>query len=164
MKQKKHEYYMEQALAQAHISYAQGEVPVGAVIVDEFGVIIARGYNCTEKKKSQIGHAEIQAIIKANKKKKSWHLDGCWIYVTLEPCLMCIGLIRLSRCAGIFYGAESPIFGGSIFFISLLPYYNDHLISHKGLKAKESADILKKFFKERREIARNTCQKKLPLL
>lgn len=152
---KKHLFYMNKALAQARCALKRGEVPVGAVLVDFEGVILSRKYNKTEEKQSQAAHAECLAITQACKKRKSWRLDGCWLYVTLEPCLMCFGLITLSRISGVVYGASSPLFGASR---SVGPLEKDPLRMENrltvigGLKEYESAAILKLFFKQARQM------------
>lgn len=104
-------FFMSQALLQAQKALDKDEVPVGAVVVNADGVIIARGMNCTEAHHTQHAHAESLAIAKAGKKMRDWRLEGCWIYVTLEPCAMCMHLILLSRLAGVVFGASSPLFG-----------------------------------------------------
>ncbi|HPD12652.1 MAG TPA: nucleoside deaminase, partial [Bacilli bacterium] len=89
-------YFMKQALKEAKKAISRGEVPVGCVIVKD-NEIIARSYNKRDQKKDVLGHAEIGAIQKANKKLNAWILEDCTIYVTLEPCLMCAGAILQSR-------------------------------------------------------------------
>ena len=103
--------FMNDALKQAGRAFKKGEVPVGAIVVDSRGVVIGRGYNLVERRHSQLAHAELIALQKAAKKLGDWRLLGCWIYVTLEPCVMCMAAIRLSRCEGVVYGADSPQFG-----------------------------------------------------
>ena len=94
---KKNEYYMKKALVLARKAFDLGEVPVGSIVVDSNEKIIGRGYNSVEKNKSQLAHAELLAISKAVKKRGDWRLDGCTLYVTLEPCGMCFHAIGLSR-------------------------------------------------------------------
>ncbi len=142
--------FMQKALHQARRAAQSGEVPIGAVIVDAHGVVLARGYNNVEHKKLQTAHAEVTAIDRACKRHGDWRLDGCWIYVTLEPCIMCMGLIMLSRCAGIVYGAQSPLFGCGLDSINLPLYRRGSLCVVSGVAADESAALLKQFFKERR--------------
>jgi tRNA(adenine34) deaminase len=103
--------FMLKALAQAKRAAAKDEVPVGAIVVDSSGKIIGRGYNRVETNGCQAAHAEAHAIAKATRTLDNWRLTGCYLYVTLEPCVMCIGLIINSRMAGIIYAAASPLFG-----------------------------------------------------
>lgn len=146
---------MNKALAQARLALKRGEVPVGAVLVDSQGVIIARGFNKIEAKKSQLAHAECAVIAQATKKLQGWRLDGYWLYVTLEPCLMCFGLITLSRISGVVYGAKSPLFGASrsVGVLEKDPLgMQSRLRVFGGLKENESAAILKLFFKQARQM------------
>ena len=97
--------FMKEAIKEANKALAIDEVPIGAVIVKD-GKVIARGYNKREKSQSALGHAEINAIIKACKKLDSWRLDGAEIYVTLEPCPMCAGAIANARISKLVYGCK----------------------------------------------------------
>ena len=97
--------FMKEAIKEANKALALDEVPIGAVIVKD-GKVIARGYNKREKSQSALGHAEINAIIKACKKLDSWRLDGVEIYVTLEPCPMCAGAIANARISKLVYGCK----------------------------------------------------------
>lgn len=146
-----HKKYMSQALKQAQKALQQNEVPVGAVIVKENGEIISRAYNKMEKLKCQTGHAEVIAIQKACKKIGDWRLDNCWIYVTLEPCLMCFGLIQLSRIKGIVFGVKSPLFGFGFKNNQILPLYKKDLIVKEGIQKKECYKVLQNFFIEIRK-------------
>lgn len=141
---------MHKALLQARLAYKKNEVPVGAVIVCK-GEIVARAHNLVEFSGCQCSHAEVLAIRKACKKLKRWRLDDCWIYVTLEPCLMCLGLIQLSRLEGLVYGAKSPQFG----FESVLaeyPVIRSVVHVECGIMAEECSGLLRSFFlKKRRE-------------
>ena len=138
---------MSKALLQAGVALRRGEVPIGAVVVDAKGKIIARGYNRIEQDQCQAAHAEAQAIKKACKKSGDWRLNGCWIYVTLEPCLMCMGLIQLSRIEGVVFGAESPLFGCGLGDKQKLPSYAKNLKIEGGVSAQESVVLLQAFFK-----------------
>ena len=99
-------FYMNKAFEEALKALQEDEVPVGAIIVKD-GKIIAKAHNKKEHKNSAIAHAEILAINKANNKLNSWHLDDCIMYVTLEPCVMCVGAIIQSRIKKVVYGAKS---------------------------------------------------------
>lgn len=145
-----HQSYMSQALKQAHKAYSYDEVPIGAVVVNTQGAIIGRGYNQVEKRKVQTAHAELLAITQACKKKDDWRLDGCWLYVTLEPCLMCMGLSRLSRIAGIVYGADSKLFSYRLDMVDKIPLYNKNIIIIGGVQAEQSINLLREFFKKKR--------------
>ena len=104
------QYYMKIALKEAKKALKHNEVPVGAVIVKN-NKIITKAYNRKEKTNDVTKHAEIIAISKACKKLKNWRLDGCTIYITMEPCMMCCGAIEQSRISKIVYGAKNENFG-----------------------------------------------------
>ena len=104
------EGFMRQALALAREAAAAGEVPVGCVIVRD-GVVVGRGRNQREAKRSAASHAEMEAIAQANAALGSWRLDGCELYVTLEPCPMCAGAILNARISRVWYGARDEAFG-----------------------------------------------------
>jgi tRNA(adenine34) deaminase len=140
-------HYMRAALKQAERALTKGEVPVGAVIVDQHGVIIARAYNKVETLHYQTAHAEVLAIQKACKKLGDWRLNGCCIYVTLEPCLMCIGLIQLSRIESIVFGTRSRLFGSGLGDCPIPPAYARGLNITGGIGAGESVTLLRAFFK-----------------
>lgn len=142
---------MHKALNEAKKAFNKDEVPIGAIVIDAQGKIIGRGYNLVEHKKQQIAHAEIRAITQACKKQKDWRLDGCWIYVTLEPCAMCMNLILLSRLEGLVFGASSPIFGFELDNQGPLQIYRRNKIQIiKGVLAQESSLLLKEFFIKKR--------------
>lgn len=116
-------HFMRAAMRQAEIAAAHGEIPVGAVIVRD-GVILARGRNRREEGGGALAHAECEAIRKACKKLGTWHLDGCELYVTLEPCPMCAGAAINARIARVIFGAYDPKAGscGSMIDLFALPY------------------------------------------
>lgn len=144
-------WFMQQALKEAHKAYAKDEVPIGAVIVNADGDIIARGYNRVEKEHSQSAHAEVCAINKAGKKIGDWRLHDCSIFVTLEPCKMCIGLIMLSRIKGLVYGAASPLFGFHLDNMDTIQVYKrDALAIIDGVEKDNSQALLKLFFQQKR--------------
>jgi tRNA(adenine34) deaminase len=143
------DYYMHQALVQAKRAAEHDEVPIGAVIVNAEGNIVGRGYNKVEELQCQLAHAELRALSQACKKNGDWRLNGHWLYVTLEPCSMCMYALRTSRIEGIVYGAESPLFGYHLDSgDSLAVYKKTNVI--KGVLAEESASILKQFFQKKR--------------
>lgn len=144
-------YFMDLAIKQAKKAYKLNEVPVGSIVVSEDNKIIGRGYNKTEKLNCQSKHAEIIAIEKACKNIGDWRLNGTTIYVTLEPCLMCFGLIGLSRIKRIVYGAESLLFGYHIDKDRLTDLYQKHIKDiSKGIQENEINLLLKQFFKKQR--------------
>ncbi len=142
---------MKAALSQAKKAYGKGEVPIGCVIVYE-DKIIARGYNRRNTDKSTLAHAEIAAIKKAVKVIGDWRLEGCTLYVTLEPCPMCAGAIVQSRIERCVIGAMSPKSGcaGSILNILDEPAFNHQVETVTGVLADESTELLQKFFQELR--------------
>jgi len=145
------EKYMLLALKEAQKAFNVGEVPVGCIIVKD-GIIISKAYNKREKTKSPFDHAEVVAIKKASKKLNSWKLDGCELYVTLEPCLMCASVILQTRISRVIYGADEPKFGalGSIVDLSKIKS-NHNLLVTKGILKSSSELLLKDFFKQLRE-------------
>jgi tRNA(adenine34) deaminase len=144
--------FMAEALAEAQKAYAIDEVPIGAVVVNPEGMIVAWGHNSVERDCTQRAHAESLAIEAAGKKLGDWRLTGCWLYVTLEPCSMCMGLIKLSRLAGVVYGAASPLFGFRLDNQEdLWLYKRDAFSIVEGVKLEESAELLKKFFHNKRK-------------
>ena len=142
---------MKQALKEAEKAYRKGEVPIGAVIVKD-GKIISRGYNLKETKKNTLKHAEIIAIEKASKKLDAWRLEECDIYVTMEPCPMCMGAIINSRIRKIYYGVSDLKAGACGSVIDFTKYKFNHIPEYeKNILEDESKEILQKFFKELRE-------------
>ncbi len=148
---KNDEYYMKKALNLAKKAMLIDEVPVGAVIVKD-DKIITSSYNTRESKKDSLGHAEINAIRKANKKLDAWRLDGCTIYVTIEPCLMCAGALIQSRIDRIVYGAKDlkgGAFGSSINILEA-KNINHHPAITAGVLEEECSSIIKDYFKNKR--------------
>ena len=143
------EKFMQIALKEAEKAYKLNEVPVGAIIVKN-GKIIAKSHNIKEKKHDVTCHAEIVAIKKACKKLKTWHLDECEMYVTLEPCTMCCGAIEQSRIKKICYAASSPLFG-QIENNNKLFKQNKKIEIINKIYEKESIELLQKFFKYKRK-------------
>ncbi len=145
------EKYMNVALEEALKSYKKGDVPVGAIIVYK-NKIIAKAHNSKEQNKNAIEHAEILAISQACKKLKTWHLEECTIYVTLEPCLMCAGALIQSRIGKLVFATENEKFGyvGSISNVLNNRNNNHHPIIISGICKEESQKLLKNFFKDKR--------------
>lgn len=145
--------YMKYAIKEAEKAYDKLEIPVGAIIVKE-GKIIAKGHNIKEEKRDTTKHAEIIAIQKASKKLKSWRLNGCEMYVTLEPCAMCAGAIINSRINKIYIGTMDKKTGACGSVLNLL---EDYKFNHKvevenNIMQKECENIIKEFFKELRKM------------
>lgn len=147
-----HEKYMKEALKQAKRALKLGEVPIGCVIVYE-GKIIGRGYNRRNTDKSTLSHAELTAIKKASKVIGDWRLEGCTLYVTLEPCQMCAGAIVQARVDSVVMGASSPKSGcaGTILNILENPEFNHQVNITKGVLEADCSDILKTFFTDLRK-------------
>ena len=146
------EKYMLEAIKEAKKARDLNEVPVGAVIVKD-NKIIARGHNLRETKNDPTMHAEIVAIRKACKKEKSWRLVGCTMYVTIEPCSMCAGTILWSRLDKIVYGAKDPKGGAIESSLRLFesPNINHHPEIVSGILKEECSNIIKTFFKNKRQ-------------
>lgn len=144
------ENFMKAALKEADKAYEKLEVPVGAVIVKD-GEIIARAHNLREKKQTATAHAEILAIEKASKKLNSWRLIDCDMYVTLEPCTMCMGAIISARIKNLYIGALDPKTGACGSFVNLGELKYNHTVNiFKGILQEKCEYIIKKFFKELR--------------
>jgi tRNA(adenine34) deaminase len=160
MKMTEQEKYMKQAIREARKAYALGEVPIGCVIVNE-GKIIGRGYNRRNTDKSTLSHAEITAIKKASKKMGDWRLEGCTLYVTLEPCQMCAGAIVQARIDEVVMGSMNPKAGcgGSILNLLEMPEFNHQVKVTRGIMEEECSQMLTNFFKELR--IRNKQEKEL---
>ena len=149
------ETYMELALTLAREAAADGEVPVGCVIADADGAVIGRGRNRRERSHSALAHAEIEAIEEACRVKGDWRLDGCSLYVTLEPCPMCAGAILNARIGRIYYGRKDPGLGscGSVLNLFMEDYGHEPEIVG-GILQEKCAAVMDGFFKVLRK-----CQK-----
>ncbi len=144
--------FMTLALDEAKKALALGEIPVGAIVINDNGEVVGAGYNTVEQNHCQSYHAEANAIKEACSKLQDWRLNGCTLYVTLEPCLMCINLIGLSRCERVVFGARSPVFGYSLDKEGTLEVYKNTIKEIKeGVLADEAAALLQDFFKLKRE-------------
>ena len=139
------ELYMNLALKEAKKAFNKDDVPVGCVIVKN-NKIIAKAYNKKENKKDAVKHAEIEAIAKACKKLKTWHLEDCSLYTTMEPCMMCSGAIIQSRIGHICYAIKNDSFGMSDY----IKKYNKNIIIEKGILSDESLKLVQEFFKKKR--------------
>lgn len=148
----RHQYWMNQALILAQKAGDEGEIPVGAVIIDQNHNLIASAYNHKEKFQDCTAHAEIIAIRHACKKMGSWRLSNCTLYVTLEPCIMCAGAIIHSRLKTLVYGVDD-FKTGCIRTVMNLPdsfVSNHHLQVFAGIQEKASRELLQSWFKNRR--------------
>ena len=146
------ERYMKEAIRQAKKARALEEVPIGCVIVYE-GKIIARGYNRRNTDKNTLSHAELNAIRKASKKLGDWRLEGCTMYVTLEPCQMCAGALVQSRIDEVVIGSMNPKAGcaGSVLNLLEVDGFNHKVKITRGILEEECSTMLSEFFRELRE-------------
>jgi tRNA(adenine34) deaminase len=148
------EDYMREALALARMAEAAGEVPVGAVVVRE-GEIVGRGYNQPIGAHDPTAHAEVVALRDAAARIANYRLAGSALYVTLEPCAMCVGAIIHARVARVVYAAPDPKTGacGSVIDLFSEPRLNHHARVDGGVLAAESVTLLRAFFTARRTVA-----------
>lgn len=146
------ERYMKEAIRQAKKARALEEVPIGCVIVCNWQ-IIARGYNRRNTDKNTLSHAELNAIKKASKKLGDWRLEGCTMYVTLEPCQMCAGALMQSRIDRVVIGSMNPKAGcaGSVLNLLEMDGFNHKVEVIRGVLQEECSIMLSDFFRELRE-------------
>jgi tRNA(adenine34) deaminase len=144
---------MELALEEARRAGERGEVPVGAVLVDETGLVLARAGNRSIELHDPSGHAEMLALREAGRKIGNYRLPGTTLYVTLEPCIMCAGAFVHARISRLVYGAMDPKAGAidSVYSIGSDNLLNHRLLVQSGIMAEESANLLRAFFKDRRK-------------
>lgn len=146
------EKYMLEALALAAEAAAEGEIPVGSVVVDGEGKIIGRGRNRREERRSVTGHAEIEALEAAAAARGDWRMDDCSLFVTLEPCPMCAGAMIMSRLGTLVYGAREEQTGSAASVLNLFEEaYPGHTAIFGGVMAEESRRLLKDFFDKMRK-------------
>jgi tRNA(adenine34) deaminase len=145
---------MRAALTDAAIAPAGGDVPIGAVVVDEDGAVLGRGHNVREAEADPVGHAEVLALRAAGRSLGRWRLTGCSLVVTLEPCAMCAGAGVLARVDRIVYAAADPKAGavGSLWDLPRDPRLNHRPEVVPGILAAEAAALLENFFASRRPI------------
>lgn len=160
MEQEEKEFFMKEAIKEAQKAYDKKEVPIGAVVVCN-GEIIGRGHNLREIEQDATLHAEIKAIRQANQHKKSWRLEDCELFVTLEPCPMCSGAILLARLKKVTFGAFDPKAGTCGTFMNLVQdeRFNHQAAVESGVLEEECIALLQSFFKELRQ--RNKLRKQL---
>lgn len=147
-----HEEYMQQAIGLAQQAANAGEVPVGAIVVKN-GAVIGQGSNSPVANHDPSAHAEIVALKNAGNFLENYRLVGCDLYVTLEPCAMCIGAILHARIANLYFGAHDPKTGACGSAINLInePKLNHHTHCHSGILADQCGQLLSNFFRARRK-------------
>ena len=149
---KNHDWFMQVAIDEAHKAYSAAEVPVGACLVDQDGNLMASSHNTRETEKNSIGHAELNCLYHARKAEDNWRLTGSTLYVTLEPCIMCLGALIQSRVSGLVFGAYDKK-GGAL---SLgYNFHRDKRLNHSfsvvgGVKHFECSNLLSNFFRQMR--------------
>jgi tRNA(adenine34) deaminase len=150
-----HDHFMQLALAEAEQALREDEVPIGAVIVHQ-GRVIAQAHNQREQLRDPTAHAEMIAITQAAESLQSWRLDGCTLYVTLEPCPMCAGAIVQARIPMVVYGAVDPKAGAVETLYRLLddPRLNHRATTVPGVLAVPCGEILSRFFREQRRLGK----------
>ena len=152
LREKEDRKFMRQALTQAKKAATIDEVPIGCVIVCD-GKVIARGYNRRNIESSVLGHAELAAMKKASKKLGDWRLEGCTMYVTLEPCQMCAGAIVQSRMRRVIIGSMNPKAGcaGSVLNLLQMQQFNHQVEITRGVLEETCSSMLSAFFRELRQ-------------
>ena len=151
MEQEK-EKYMRLALLEAKKAASEDEVPIGCVIVKD-NIVISKGHNRREIKNDVTSHAEIEAIRKASIKLQDWQLIDCDLYVTIEPCLMCMGAIIQSHIRNVYYGSEDPKGGAVISSLNIcdVKNLNHHPHIEGGILKSECSQIMKNYFSQKRK-------------
>lgn len=152
---------MLRCLKLAESAQKKGEIPIGALVVDDTGKILAQSGNIREQKQTVLGHCELVALHNASKKKASWRLSNCTLFVSLEPCHMCAAAIMQARIKKVVFAASDPKAGafGSKVNLSQSPEMHHHIEVRPGLMAAESSQLIKTFFRRRRaekKLARKT--------
>lgn len=144
--------FMSLALEEALRAYHENEIPIGAVLIDEDGILISRQHNRIEQLHDATAHAEILALREASRKLNRRRLSECTLYSTVEPCAMCAGALVLCRVRRLVYGAVDSKFGAaeSLFNVVNNPALNHQLLITAGILEEECRELLKKFFYSRR--------------
>ena len=146
-----HEFFMNEALKQARLAAKQDEVPIGAVVVKD-GQIVAKAHNCRNKSKNATQHAEVMAISRACKKLNDWRLTGCSLYVTLEPCVMCLGACFNARISNVYFGAYDLSGQGCIPLAEMIGRTLNHeLTLCGGVLEKSCSQLLTDYFVSKRQ-------------
>ena len=154
-------YWMKKAITLARKAESVDEVPIGAIIVKD-GRIIGRGFNQRESRNDPSAHAEMLAIRQASRKLNAWRLTGTTLYVTLEPCPMCMGAILLARLERVVFGCHDPKGGaaGSLYNLAADPRFNHQVELTSGIMQQECSEMLSAFFRNLRQEKKrnNLCQ------
>lgn len=143
---------MKEALKEAELAAARGEIPIGAVVVKD-GKVIGRGHNQTEFRRDATAHAEMLALRDAARTLGGWRLAGCSLFVTVEPCSMCAGALVLSRIETVYIGAMDPKAGafGSVYNIGTFEKLNHRVRVESGILEEECRGVIQRFFRELRK-------------
>jgi tRNA(adenine34) deaminase len=146
-------YFMSMALDEANEAAKIDEVPVGAILTDKFGKILARTHNTKEREQNPCNHAEVLAITQASKELESWRLVDCNLFVTLEPCPMCMASLSQARVKNVYFGAYDPKGGAASLGFNL---HKDQRLNHKlnlfgGFKHRECSRLISNFFRNKRK-------------
>ena len=153
IKQQEHENYMRRALELAALAAAEGEIPVGCVVVDGAGKILGEGRNRREATRSVTGHAELEALDMACRTRGDWRMSDCTLFVTLEPCPMCAGAMINARLGALVYGAREPESGCAASVLNLFAErFPGSTAIFSGVLGAEAAALLRAFFQERRSV------------
>jgi tRNA(adenine34) deaminase len=159
-----HEFFMSLALAEAEKAYRRGEVPVGALLTDAHGNVLARGFNSPVAMNDPTAHAEVVVIREAARLQKNYRLPGAVLYVTLEPCAMCLGAMVHARIGVLVFGCSDVKAGtlGGASDLTKLPIFNHYMKTIGGVLADDCSDLLRKFFQERRLVAGSASAGEVP--
>ena len=142
-------YFMRMALEEAKIAFSEGEIPIGAIVVNQ-GKIIGRGHNMTQQLNDVTAHAEMLAITAASESLNGKYLKNSSLYVTLEPCIMCAGAIDWSQISALYFGAHDPMKGYSSVIKGNDGLFRRNMKIESGLLKEESLELLKSFFRNLR--------------
>ncbi|MGN6761347.1 MAG: tRNA adenosine(34) deaminase TadA [Leifsonia sp.] len=147
-----YEQWMRRALADARLAFGTGDVPVAALVVDEHGDVIGSGRNERELRHDPTAHAEVLALREAAASRDDWHLEGCTLVVTLEPCVMCAGAVLAARIPTVVFGAwdEKAGAGGSVYDVLRDRRLNHRVEVFPGVLAEECGEVLLDFFRAKR--------------
>ncbi|MDY6950512.1 MAG: tRNA adenosine(34) deaminase TadA [Thermodesulfobacteriota bacterium] len=152
-----HEAFMKETILEAKKAAAKGEVPVGAVLVSGQGMVVAKAHNQTIALSDPTAHAEILAIRRAGQALGNYRLPQTVLYVTMEPCVMCMGALLHARIARLVFGAKDPKWGaaGSLYDLSSDPRLNHKIDVQGGILEKACRELIQAFFKEKRLVSRS---------